>query len=133
VNKKLLISIAVMFVLAMAAGFLVHGYLLHGEYDKLRHMFRSESDSQKLMGLMLVAHAAWATGFSWIYVRGREAKPWLGQGLRYGIAISLLTVVPMYLIYYVIMPFPSDLVAQQVALDSLCTIGMGIVLAWINR
>ena len=74
-----------------------------------------------------------AAGFSWVYIRGREAKPWLGQGFRYGLAICLIAVVPMYLIYYVIMPFPSDLVAQQVVYDSLCTIGMGIVLAWINR
>jgi len=132
-DKKLLVSIAAMFVLAMAAGFLVHGVILHGEYEKLRHLFRSEEASQKLFALMLIAHVAWAAGFSWVYIRGREAKPWLGQGFRYGLAICLIAVVPMYLIYYVIMPFPSDLVAQQVVYDSLCTIGMGIVLAWINR
>jgi uncharacterized membrane protein YagU involved in acid resistance len=94
---------------------------------------RSESEAQKLFGLMFLANFMIALGFSWIYIKGKEARPWLGQGLRYGVAVAVMMSIPMYLIYYVVMPFPSDLVAQQIVYETIGTIVMGIVLAWINR
>jgi len=39
----------------------------------------------------------------------------------------------MYLIYYVVMPFPSDLVAQQIVYETINTVILGIVVAWLNR
>ena len=41
-DKKLVISVIVIFVLAMASGFVVHGTILHGEYAKLPNLMRSE-------------------------------------------------------------------------------------------
>jgi hypothetical protein len=31
------------------------------------------------------------------------------------------------------MPFPSDVVAQQIALEAIGTVILGIVVAWIHR
>jgi len=134
-NKKFMLSVAVIFVMSMAIGFLVHGVMLHDEYQKLvdARLMRSESEAQKLFGLMILANFLIALGFTWIYVKGKEARPWLGQGLRYGAAVAVMMTIPMYLIYYVIMPFPSDLVAQQIVFDTIGMIAMGVVLAWINR
>ena len=132
-NRKFVISVAAVFVVAMLLGFLVHGVMLHKEYAQLPNLMRSEEASMKLFGLMIVAHVIYAIGFTWIYTRGREARPWLGQGARFGLAIALVAVIPVYLIYYVIMPFPSDLVAQQVVFDTIGTVILGIVVAWINR
>jgi hypothetical protein len=132
-NRKFWISAVVMFLMAMAFGMLIHGGMLHDEYAKLPNLMRSEAEAQKMMGLMIVAHVSIALAFTWIYMKGKEARPWLGQGARYGLAVALMTSVPMYLIYYVVMPFPSDLVAQQIVFDSLGFVAMGIVLAWINR
>lgn len=132
-DKKLVISVIVIFVLSMASGFVIHGTILHGEYANLPNLMRSEAAAHQLFGLMFLANFVFAIGFSWIYIRGREPKPWLGQGLRYGIAVSLLAVIPMYLIYYVVMPFPSDLVAQQIVYETINTVILGIVVAWLNR
>ena len=132
-NKKFAISVAVMFVMAMLFGMLVHGMLLHDEYRKLGSLMRSEAEAQKLFGLMVFAHLLIAIGFTWIYVKGKEARGWLGQGVRYGVAVAVMMTIPTYLIYYVVMPFPSDLVAQQIVFDTIGLIAMGIVLAWINR
>jgi hypothetical protein len=132
-NTKFVISAVAVFVVAMLLGFLVHGLLLHKEYAQLPNLMRSEEASMKLFGLMVIAHIIYAIGFTWIYMRGREAKPWLGQGARFGLAVAVLAVIPMYLIYYVIMPFPSDLVAQQIVYDTIATVILGIVVAWINR
>jgi hypothetical protein len=132
-NKKFWVSFAVMFVMAMAIGMVVHGMLLHDEYRKLGSLMRSETEAQKMFGLMILAHVLIALGFTWIYVKGKEARPWLGQGFRYGVAVAVMMTIPTYLIYYVVMPFPSDLVAQQIVFDTLGIIAMGIVLAWLNR
>ena len=132
-NRKFWISFAVMFVMAMAIGMVVHGVLLHDEYRRLGSLMRSETEAQKMFGLMILAHVLIALGFTWIYVKGKEARPWLGQGFRYGVAVAVMMTIPTYLIYYVVMPFPSDLVAQQIVFDSLGIIAMAIVLAWLNR
>jgi cytochrome bd-type quinol oxidase subunit 2 len=132
-GKKFWISFVVMFVMAMLFGMLIHGMLLHDEYRKLGSLMRSETEAQKMFGLMILAHVFIALGFTWIYVKGKEARPWLGQGLRYGLAVAVMMTIPTYLIYYVVMPFPSDLVAQQMVFDTIGIVAMGMVLAWINR
>jgi len=42
---------------------------------------------------MILAHVILAGAFVWIYSRGVEAKPWLAQGFRFGLAIALPTRV----------------------------------------
>ncbi|MGB8398343.1 hypothetical protein, partial [Bradyrhizobium sp.] len=71
--------------------------------------------------------------FAWVYLHGREDKPWLAQGARYGIAIALLSVIPMYLIYHVVTPVPFALALKQIVFDTVRVVLMGIVVAWINR
>ncbi len=36
---------------------------------------------------MVVAHILIGIGFTWIYLKGREAKPFLQQGVRFGLAV----------------------------------------------
>jgi hypothetical protein len=62
---------------------------------------------------MIAAHVVLAGAFTWIYLRGHEARPWLSQGLRYGLAVALLTVIPSYTIYYVVQPMPGATVVKQ--------------------
>ena len=93
-NKKFLIAWIVIFVVWFASSYVVHGVLLHDDYSKLSNIFRSEADSQQFFPMMILAHALLSGALVWIYARGVEAKPWLAQGIRFGIAIALLTVVP---------------------------------------
>ncbi len=132
-NRKFLLSVVVIFVLSMALGMLIHGMILRGDYAKLPNLMRSEAAAQQLFGLMIVAQILFAAGFSWIYVKGKEARPWLAQGFRYGLAVAVMMTIPMYLIYYVVMPFPSDLVAQQIVFESIAVVILGIVVACLNR
>lgn len=132
-TKKFWLSTFVLFLLSMATDFVLHGLLLHGAYAQLPNLMRTEADSQQHFPLMLLAHLIMAIAFVWIYQRGREEKPWLGQGFRFGLAVAFLTVVPTYLIYYVVQPLPGSLVAQQVAFDLVRTAGLGILVGWMNR
>ena len=121
-----------MFVLYFAFGFIVHGVLLHDDYVATGIM-RPEEQQQGMMGLMVLAHVMLAGAFTWIYARGVENKPWLGQGLRFGLAVAFLAVIPLYLIYYVVQPLPSSLVCKQIVFDTVCTLILGAVVAFLYR
>jgi hypothetical protein len=131
-NKKFLIAWIVVFVLWMIGGIVVHGTLLNADYQAMGTM-RPEAEQQSMMGLMLLAHAILAGGFVWVYARGVENKPWLGQGLRFGLAIACIAVIPTYLIYYVVLPTPSAVAAKQIVFDTILTLILGGVVAWLYR
>lgn len=133
VDRKFLIAWAVVFVAWMAGSFVVHGAMLGGAYAELPALYRTETETQSYMYLMLIAHIIMAGAFVWIYQRGAEAKPWLMQGVRYGIAIALLAPVPMYTIYYVVQPLPPQLVVGQIIGDSLLVIVLGMLVAFLYR
>jgi len=71
--------------------------------------------------------------FTWIYSRGIEATPWLPQGVRFGVAVALLTIVPTYLIYYVVQPMPGVHVAKQIGFDGVLVVLLGIAVAFLYR
>ena len=132
-TKKLLIAWIVVLVVWIGGGYLVHGTLLHDDYAKLSNIMRTETDMQTHMALMLLARVIGAGAFVWIYARGVEAKPWLGQGIRYGAAIALLLIVPTYMIYYVVQQMPGDLVCKQIAYDGILMLVLGAVVAGLIR
>jgi hypothetical protein len=132
-NRKFLIAWLVVFVVWMAGSFVVHGALLHDDYSQLPNLFRPEPDAQRYFHLMILAHVLMAGAFTWIYARGMEAKPWLGQGLRYGLAVALLTIVPFYLIYYVVQPMPGMVVVKQIVFDGILLLVLGAVVAFLYR
>ena len=132
-NRKFIIAWIVIFVIWFAGSFVVHGVLLHDDYSKLTNLFRSEADAQKYMPLMVLAHVLLSGALVWIYARGVEAKPWLPQGIRFGIAVALLTIVPTYLIYYVVQPMPGATVAKQIVFDGVLTLVLASIIAFMYR
>lgn len=132
-TMKFWISVVAMFVMSMAIGFLVHAYMLAPEYAKLTTMFRQGADAEKYFGIMLLAHVFIAVGFTWIYLRGREDKPFVAQGLLYGAAVAVLSTIPTYLIYLAVQPMPEALVVKQIVFDTVGLLAMGVVVAWINK
>jgi len=132
-NKRFFIAWIVIFVVWMAGSFVVHATLLHDDYAKLSGLFRSEADSQAYFPLMILAHVLLAGAFVWIYSRGVEAKPWLPQGIRFGVAIALLTIVPTYIIYYVVQPMPGVVVAKQIVFDGILMLILGAAAAFLYR
>jgi hypothetical protein len=87
-NQKFWISAAVMFVMSFGLGFMIHGGLLSGDYARFPNLMRPMAEAQGKLPFMLLAHISLALAFTWIYLKGREDKPWLAQGARYGIAVA---------------------------------------------
>jgi hypothetical protein len=132
-NKKFIISTLILFVVWMVGGIVVHGVLLGADYAKLPSLYRTETDSQQYLPFMFLAHLLLAGAFVWIYTRGMEAKPWLNQGLRFGLVVALLTIVPTYLIYYAVQPMPGMLAVKQIIFDGIWTLLLGAVVAFLYR
>jgi hypothetical protein len=132
-NKKLIIAWIVVFVAWFLGSFVVHGVLLEADYMQLGSLFRSQEDSQKYFPLMILAHIMLSGAFVWIYARGVEAKPLVAQGVRFGIAVALLTVWPTYLIYYVVQPMPGGVVVKQMIFDGILMVILGLIAAWLYR
>ena len=130
--KKCIVSAVVMFIMAWALSFVVHGVLLGADYSVTAGM-RPPAEAQSLVGFIILAQALFGVAFAWIYLQGKEDKPWLAQGVRFGIAVAFLTVIPTYLIYHVVTPVPLALALKQIVFDSIRVVLMGVVLAWINR
>ena len=131
--KKFLLSWVLLFVLWMAGSYLVHAVLLSGEYSQLPNLFRPMVETEKYSIFMFLAHVLMAGAFSWIYARGISSAPWLGQGIRFGFAIALMTVVPTYMIYYVVQPLPASMVVKQILYDGALIVVLGVVVARVQR
>jgi len=132
-NKKFLLAWIVLFVAWFMGSFVVHGLLLHSDYMLLTNLFRPESDEQKYFPFMILAHVILSGAFVWIYARGVEAKPWLAQGVRFGVAVALLTIVPTYMIYFVVQPMPGAVVVKQIVCDGVLLVILGAIVAWLYR
>jgi hypothetical protein len=132
-NNKLIVAWLVVFVAWFIGSFIVHGVLLHSDYLQLTSLFRTEADEQKYFPLMIMAHVIMSGAFVWIYARGVEAKPWMEQGVRFGVAVALLTIVPTYIIYFVVQPMPGAVVIKQIIFDGILMVILGTIVAWLYR
>src|SRR5436190_24049452 len=131
-NKRFIIAWIVLFVAWFVGSFVVHGVLLRSDYVQLTNLFRAEGDQQKYFPLMLLAHVILSGAFVWIYARGVEAKPWMAQGVRFGIAVAFLTTVPTYIIYFAVQPMRGGVVVRQIVFDGILTVVVGGIVAWLS-
>jgi len=133
-NAKFIISVIVLFIASLGLGFVVHGTLLGDQYSQLPELYRSMEDSQNYFGYMIAGHALIAIGLTWIYRMGHKPdQPWFGQGVRFGLAIAVVSTIPMYLIYYAVQNAPQSLATMQIAYDVPAVVIMGIIAAFINK
>jgi hypothetical protein len=132
-NKRFLTAWLAIFIAWMAGSFVVHGVLLHQDYSTLPNLFRPEEEAQQYFPLMLLAHVILAGAFVWIYSRGVEDAPWTGQGIRFGLAVALLTIVPTYIIYHVVQPMPGSIAVKQIVFDGILLLALGLLVAFLYR
>ena len=132
-NKKFVIAWIALFVAWLLGDFVIHAALLRSDYLLLTNLYRTEGDQQKYFPWMILAHVFMSGALVWIYTRGTEAKPWVAQGVRFGLAIALLTVVPTYLIYFVVQPMPGDVVTKQILFESVLMVILGMIVGWLYR
>lgn len=129
--KKLVLTIIVIFVVANITGFLIHATLLAPDYMAVKEHYRPEG--QEKMIWICLAYLAFAIGSVIVYAKGVEAKPWLGQGIRFGILMWLVLTVPSFFIAYAVQPVPTMLMVKQVLFEGIDKIVLGVITAALYR
>ena len=132
-DKRFWICGLVMSIAALLLGFVVHGVLLAPDYAALGAIHRSNADSQHYMHWMIVAHVLIGFAMTWIYAQGfSSGRSSSAQGLRFGFAMALFSIVPGYLIHYAVQPLPASLVIKQVVYGTIGMLLLGLLVAWLQ-
>jgi hypothetical protein len=132
-SKKFITAVVAAFVLITALGYLVHGYLLAGTYAELPNLMRNADDGAKHMPFMLLAQLVVAVSLVWIYERGRQDKPWLGQGIRFGLAMAAFGPAARFVIMWAVQQEPHQLALHQILGDSTALLITSVVVARIYK
>jgi hypothetical protein len=129
--KRLLLTAIAVFFTGFVVAYLTHHFWLMNDYKAIASLLRPEAEMKP--GVMALAYAVWSCGFAWLYSKGVEAKTWVSQGLRFGLAIACVWAVPADLGEYALQPFPLELTLKSLAGDVANAICCGLVAAAINR
>jgi hypothetical protein len=129
--KKLLLAIVAAYVVLMFTNYLVHGLWLLSDYAAMPASHRSPQGIMHRFWAMAIGQFFFAALFAYIYARGRERKPWLAQGIRYGIIMTLMTVIPYSLSEYVVYIVPYQLAIKWMIAGGIQLIILGLVVAGI--
>jgi len=132
-NKKFLLTWAVVFVVWFCGNYVIHEVLLKQDYSLISSLFRTPDDQQSHFPVMILAHLMFSAALVWVYARGVESRPWPQQGMRFGIALALLAIVPSYLIYFAVQPIPQSVVLKQVIYSAILAVIAGGLAAWMYR
>ena len=126
--KKLLLAIVAAYIVLMLTNYLVHEVWLMSDYAAIPASHRSTA------GIM---HRFWAMAVGQFFlrrssltsIRAAQKKPWLVQGIRYGILIAFLTVVPTALGEYVVYIVPYQLAIKWMIAGGIQMIILGLIVA----
>ena len=134
--KKLIGATVAVFVILFVAGFLLHGVWLGATYREMRDSgfsFRPKEAMRHRLWLIWVSDALYSILFVWVYAKGREEKPWVGQGIRYGVLMTLFTVMPSTINDYVVYNLPHRLILHWMIAGLITLILMGLAVAAILK
>lgn len=132
--KRWLYASAAAFVVLAVLEFIVNAVLLAGVYKQTASVWRPEADMVALSWLFWLAYLVFAPVFTLIYSKGYESnKQGIGQGLRFGFYIGLLTAIPMNLIWYTVLPIPVSLSIYWAIAGMVEMLAMGITVGLIYK
>jgi hypothetical protein len=129
--KKLLLAIVAAYIVLMFTNYLVHGLWLMSDYAAMPASHRSPQGIMHRFWAMAIGQFFFAAMFAYIYARGRERKPWLAQGIRYGIIMTFMTVIPYSLSEYVVYIVPYQLAIKWMIAGGIQLVILGLLVAGI--
>jgi predicted acyltransferase len=121
------------FVVSTLLNFVIHGVLLKPAYMNSEDLMRTPADSQAHAVFLLVGILFFSIGFVWIYTAGVNPTHWVSQGVHYGVLVWLVASVSRYFIYYAIQPWPFQVVLEQIGLELIMSLILGVLVAAIYR
>jgi len=127
--KRLSGAMVACFVVLVATSYLIHAVWLRHDYQLAASAFRPLAGLRHRLWIVDVGEAIFTVLFCHLYTRGVEDKPWLGQGVRYGILMTLLVVVPASLSEYVTFNMPHQLALKWMLAGLVQLVILGVIVA----
>ena len=108
-NRYFLATLAV-FVATFVLDIVINNVILAKLYLATASLWRPMEEMQRLIPWSFLVYVVTALVFTYMYAKGYEGKPSrIGEGMRFGLLIGLLTSLPMAVMCYITMPIPSAL------------------------
>lgn len=127
--KKVVPAIVVSYIVLFALAYLIHDVWLASVYNEYKDLWRPEEVMRHKMWVTLIGQLIFVVMFVWIYTRGVENKPWVGQGIRYGIMMTLLIAIPFSCSEYVVLSIPYTLAVKWMIGGAVEMIILGLITA----
>jgi hypothetical protein len=130
---KFLLRTIVVAIAWFVLGYIGHQLLLGRDYVAIEPIMRSKADMRAHMLFAPLGALFYSAAMVWIYAQGQSTKPWLGQGLRFGLAVWAIASVPKYIATYTIEPWPGGFVVKLLAWELVAALVLGIVVAGLSK
>ncbi len=131
--KQWFIATIAVFVAMAVIQFIVHGVMLSGWYMEYQSYWRSQEDMMSKRPWMYVGYLVFSVLFTYIYTRGYEGKPGMGEGLRYGLLVGSLIALPKMFIDHAVFFYPGKIIlAWAVGMVVMCAI-LGAIVGMIYK
>src|SRR5438874_11574869 len=127
--KRLLLAIAVAFVVVFVTDFLIHGIWMMPDYRATQQLWRSDPEMHARFGWMLVAQSLWAAPFVLLWTRWADTAH-LTCAVGYGFLMGLFSGV-WAIVNYVVLPMPCETAAQWVFASLWQSILVGLVTFYV--
>jgi hypothetical protein len=132
--KKYSIAVVVSFVAMFLLAYLLHGVMLKPSYATLpAGMLRSDADFMARFHWLALGYLILALGATWIYAYGVENKPWMAQGIRYGLALwAIATLYPNF-VMFTVQPWVRMVMVKSTLADLVIMLVGGLCIAGVYR
>jgi hypothetical protein len=129
--KKTVIAVVAGYVLQMGGSYLLHSVILMNSYLATSGLWRTEDAMGHRMWIMMIAQFVFVLGAVLVYQRGVERKGPVGQGIRFGILLAMVSIIPASLIEYVTVPVPHTIAFHWVLGEGVQCILLALLIAFI--
>ncbi len=132
--KKYAVAVVGSYVATMLLGFLLHGNALKETYATApAGLLRSEADMMARFHWLALGYFIFALAATWVYAYGVENKPWLAQGVRYGLALwALVTLTPNF-VMFAVQPWTRGIMIPSTLADLVIMVAAALVIAAVYK
>src|SRR5262249_17352398 len=132
--KKYSIAVVISFVAMMVLGYLLHGVMLKASSAALpAGMMRSEADFGAHFHWLVLGHLILALAATWVYAYGVENKPWIPQGVRYGLALWAIASLYSNFVMFAVQPWVRGVMVKHTLADLVVMLVAGLCIAAVYR
>ena len=132
--KRYSLGVVASFISMMVLGFLLHGMALKATYATAPPgLLRSDPEFMARFHWLALGYLLFAAAATWIYAYGVENKPWLAQGVRYGLALWALGSLMPNFVMFATQPWTRHIMIRATLADLVIMLVAGVIIAGVYK